>query len=94
MIFVSEELAERFYSDLHFGLEAVCPYCKVKAEIRHAGDMSAFDLPDALMKDVVYPSVGLCQRCGRTVLVGFKPARARTKQNREMHTRLCPLELV
>jgi len=75
--YVSEELAKKFYSDTDFNIEAKCPYCKKRTEMDHGDDISSFDLPDELLKEVVYPSIGICQRCGKTSLIGHKPLRAK-----------------
>lgn len=74
--YINEKLAKRFYSDLHSNIEAICPYCKVQTEIAHGDGISTFDLPENLIKKVVCPSIGLCQRCGKTFLLGFEALRA------------------
>jgi hypothetical protein len=75
--YVNKKLAKRFYADLHTNIEAICPYCKVQTEIAHGDAISTFDLPEKLIKKVVYPSIGLCQNCGKTFLLGFEPLRAK-----------------
>lgn len=69
---VSEKLAKRFYSDKDFIVELKCPYGKVKSEMTHGDPISTFDLPDQLTQEVLYPSIAICQRCGRTLIVGHK----------------------
>ena len=73
--YVPEKLAKRFYSDPDFILEAKCPYGKVESEFEHGDDLSSFDIEEELLQNVIYPRVGICQRCGKTVLVGYKPLR-------------------
>jgi hypothetical protein len=53
-VVVSEEIAERFFSDMDFTFKAKCPYCKQVVEIKHGGSGSAFYVPDELMEEVGY----------------------------------------
>ena len=71
-VVVSEEIAERFFSDIDFTFKAKCPYCKQVVEIKQCGSGSAFDVPDELMEEVGYPTVGVCSNCKGIVVVGFE----------------------